>query len=503
VSAAPATSAGAGRGQGREELTYLDAGAALALFAAGELSPVEYMEAAVARAEAVGPAVNAFADTFFDEAMAAAREAESRYAAGAARPLEGIPVAVKEAQPLAGHPVTDGLLDPPGQTPAPAAADAFAVARLREAGAIVHARTTTSELCCMPVSHSLRWGVTRNPWHLEMSAGGSSGGSAAALAAGLAPLATGGDIGGSLRAPACLAGVVGYKPPHGRVPLEPPANEEAWLVTGPMARSVADAALLADAMAGPHPLDPRSLPRVDPLSGGLGSAEGMRIAVCARPGDFPVAAAVADRVTALAGTLAAAGLWVEEIELPGWELAAVKAAQWGHGDQSRARDALAAHPERALSPYAVECFRRSLAAAAALDPERRAALERELADRVYAVFERFDALVLPTMGVAATVAGEDYVEAPLVVDGEPLDHFCDAALTPIFNIASECPVLSVPAGLVPAPRPGRSLEGAGSPGVPTGVQVVGPRLDDRAAFRLAAAIEELSPWNYDFGGGTK
>jgi aspartyl-tRNA(Asn)/glutamyl-tRNA(Gln) amidotransferase subunit A len=464
------------------DLAYLGATEALVAFAARALSPLELLEALIERAARVEPTVNAFAETMFEDAREEARAAERRWATGTARPLEGVPVAAKESQALAGHVISDGLLEP--LDPEPAAATAWALERLRAAGAIVHARTTTSELCCMPMSHAARWGTTRNPWDPAKAVGGSSGGSAAALAAGTATLATGTDIGGSIRAPAALAGVVGYKPPHGRVPLEPPANTETWLHAGALARSVADVALMANAMAGPHPGDRCSLPEAPPLPSTFEPAAGMRVAFAARPGDLPVEDAVAANAERVAAALAAAGVEVCEVELD-WSLEEINEAMWGHGDVTRAEAALQREHERpgTLSPYAVGCFERSLAAAAAIPIERRVALENRLRNGVFALFDTYDAVLVPTMGVAAMEAGEDYATRPLAVDGAPLDHFCDAALTPIFNVASCCPVLTVPSGLAPS-------------GTPTGVQVAGPPSDDRTTFRLAAEIERVAPWGY-------
>lgn len=477
------------------DLAYLGAVEALAAFSARALSPVELLEALIERAAAVEPEVNAFAETLFDEARAEARRSERRWAAGTARPLEGLPVAAKESQALVGHVVTDGLVRPLDL--ARAAKTAWALERLRAAGAIVHARTTTSELCCMPMSHATRWGVTRNPWDLSKAVGGSSGGSAAALGAGTATLATGTDIGGSIRAPAALAGVVGYKPPHGRVPLEPPRNTDTWLHAGALARSVADVALMANAIAGPHPGDRASLPAVPPLPSDLGPAEGMRVAFCARPGDLPVEDAVAANAERVAAALAGAGVEVTEIELD-WRLEEINEAMWGRGDLAGARAALALEREHpgSLSPYAVDCFERSLAAAEEIPLERRVALEGRLRNGVFSLFETYDAVIVPTMGVAAMDAGEDYAERPLLVDGRPLDHFCDAALTPIFNVASCCPVLTVPSGLAAVPEPGITADGAPSPGAPTAVQVAGPPTADATAFRLAAEIERVAPWGH-------
>jgi Asp-tRNA(Asn)/Glu-tRNA(Gln) amidotransferase A subunit family amidase len=464
---------GADRPNRSAGLAYLGAGEALVAFAARTLSPVELTEALIERAAAVEPRVNAFAETMWDAARAEALAAERRWADGTARPLEGLAVAAKESQALSGHVVTDGLARP--LDPEPAAETAWALARLREAGAIVHARTTTSELCCMPMSHAARWGETRNPWDLTKAVGGSSG--------------------GSVRAPAALAGVVGYKPPHGRVPLEPPRNTDTWLHAGVLARSVADVALMANAMAGEHPGDRASLPEAPPLPASLEDAAGMRVAFCARPGDLPVEGAVATNAERVAAALDTAGVDVFEVELD-WRLEEINEAMWGRGDLAAARAALEVEREcpGALSPYAVECFERSLAAAEEIPLERRVAIEGRLRESVFSLFEGFDAVIVPTMGVASMDVGEDYAERPLLVDGRPLDHFCDAALTPIFNIASGCPVLSVPSGLATVPGAGTTADGAPSPGVPTAVQVAGAPADDASAFRVAAAIEAVAPW---------
>ncbi len=191
----------------------------------------------------------------------------------------------------------------------------------------------------MPMSHAARWGETRNPWDLTKAVGGSSGGSAAALAAGTATLATGTDIGGSIRAPAALAGVVGYKPPHGRVPLEPPRNTDTWMHAGALGRSVADVALMANAMVGPHPGDRASLPALAPLPADPAPAAGMRVAFCARPGDLPVEAAVAANAERVAAALAGAGVEVTEVDLD-WRLEEINQAMWGRGDLHKAKEAL-------------------------------------------------------------------------------------------------------------------------------------------------------------------
>jgi aspartyl-tRNA(Asn)/glutamyl-tRNA(Gln) amidotransferase subunit A len=188
------------------ELASLSATEAIAHFEARTLSPVELVRAVIERTGKVGPAINAFTETFFEQALVQARQAEERYARGEARPLEGVPLAVKDEGGIAGLPVANGSLllrDEIETKTAPT------IERLLDAGAIVHARTTCPEFCCTTVTHSRLSGVTRNPWNLAYTPGGSSGGSAAALAAGTTTLATGSDIAGSIRIPAACCGVVG------------------------------------------------------------------------------------------------------------------------------------------------------------------------------------------------------------------------------------------------------------------------------------------------------
>ncbi|WP_406640294.1 amidase [Amycolatopsis sp. WGS_07] len=453
-------------------LHYLPAVEALRLFRTRQLSPVELMRAVVERAEQVEPDVNAFAEQMFDQALRAAAVAEKQYAPGGRpRPLEGLPVAAKEEQPLAGYPVTDGTLLRP---PRLAQETAIGLGRIQVAGGILHARTTTSEFCCMPLSHTRRWGITRNPWNLQAAAGGSSGGSGAALAAGTAPLATGSDIGGSLRAPASFTGVVGFKPPHGRNPVLPPAGLDTYYHHGPMARTVADCALLQNVLAGEDPRDPHS--RLPPATLTAGDVRGLRVACCPVPGDFPVDPEVAANTRAVAKALTSAGAVVTEIEID-WTLDMVKQALWAHFGTGLAAEVLELDRRNpgVITPYCQAFARKGVENI--VDAETGAAVEAAIRERLDAVFDQFDALIVPTVGATAFAAGEDYLTEQVVVNGVALEHFSDASLTPAFNVGSEHPVLAVPSGW------------AGN-GVPTGVQVVAGRYDDGTAFRVGAAIEQ-------------
>ncbi|MGW6461803.1 amidase, partial [Streptomyces sp. NPDC055078] len=264
------------------DIAYLPATTALRLFGSGELSPVELMTAVIERAGQAEPVVNAFAEHTFDEALRGAHTAQERYARGDARPLEGLPVAIKEEQPIAGRTLREGSMLLRDNRDNTADVTHPIVERITAAGGIVHARTTTPEFCAAGFTHTELWGVTRTPWNPEFSSGGSSGGSGAALAAGTAALATGSDIGGSIRIPASFNGIVGFKPPYGRVPGLPPYNLDHYCHDGPMARTVGDCALLQNVIAGRHPVDAVSVPAPAPLPTefeGAAGVAGRRIAL--------------------------------------------------------------------------------------------------------------------------------------------------------------------------------------------------------------------------------
>jgi len=462
------------------DLHYLSANDALAMFRSKDLSPVELVSAVIARAEAVEPTINAFAQTFYEEALQAAKAAEARYAGSGAqaRPLDGIPVAVKEEAPIAGHKNTLGSL---ALRDVVADATAPFVQRIIDAGGIVHARSTTPEFCCAPVTWSKLWGVTRNPWNTQFSPGGSSGGSGAALAAGTATLATGSDIGGSIRIPAAFCGVVGFKPPYGRVPEVPPFNLDHYCHEGPMARTVADCALLENVIAGPHKSDVVSIrPKLE-IPSALDSVAGVRIALSPDLGCYQVDADVRANTMAAAERLRDAGASVTEVSLP-WDLESIGRAvniHFGMIFGASMKDLDEQFGDQ-LTSYA-----RRMVADSAEVPKSAflpgLALEARIYEPLGELLDEYDALICPTMAIPALGAEYDTGD-PLQVNGQPVREWYDVMMTVPFNIASRCPVLSVPSGLSP------------STGVPTGLAIVAKTYDDVTAFRVAAAHEERLPW---------
>jgi Asp-tRNA(Asn)/Glu-tRNA(Gln) amidotransferase A subunit family amidase len=463
------------------ELHYLSATDALRAFRSRELSPVELLEAVIARAEAVEPTVNALCHTFSDEALEQARAAEARYAGRgpAPRPLEGIPLAIKEEEPIAGQPWTQGSL-----LYKDLVADrtsAFAQ-RMLDAGAIVHARTTAPEFSCTGFTHSLIWGVTRNPWNPDCAVGGSSGGAGAALAAGTTTLASGSDIGGSIRIPASFCGVVGFKPPYGRVPVDPPFNLDTYCHSGPLARTVADCALFENAIAGPDPSDGTTLrPKLE-LPERFEDVAGMRIALSVDLGDWPVDPEVRENTLGVADALRRRGAVVEEVDLrvPRREVLRAAAIHFHLAFGAWIGQQTRAHPDETTA-YAARFARWAEEYAAGGTHLDGLVIEAALYPPVGALLERFDVLVCPTVGTRGLAAGDDYADHGIEVGGEALEFYFESLMTPPFNVMSRCPVLAVPSGFA-------------SNGVPTGVQIVGRSYDDETVFRAGAALELERPW---------
>lgn len=462
------------------EVAYLSAREAIDLFRSRSLSPVELVEAVLDRAQAVTETVNPFTALYPEEALAAARAAEARYADGTARPLEGVPVAIKELTPVAGQQHTLASLALEDNV---ATESAVLGERVLGAGAIIHARTTTPEFGCASFTESRLYGLTRNPWNLDFSPCGSSGGSAAALAAGATTLASGTDSAGSLRLPAAACGVVGHKPSFGRVPTRIPLGLEPCGHDGPMARTVGDAALFLNVIAGPHPDAPQALPAAPPLPLDPEEIAGRRLALATGIDGLNIDRDVAANVAAAAAALRETGAEVEEVRLD-WTydqiIEATKyhfAAHYGPMVQR----VVEAAPELATS-YAAAFAKEVAGYAAEPGFVLRA---RELTAALWAALRRVlddhEALLLPCLAMPGTPAGEQYVDRGPVVEGrEQADRWIVGTTVPM-NLCSWCPAMSAPAGFA-------------RNGVPTGVQIVGRPHDDAGVFRVALALERVRPW---------
>jgi Asp-tRNA(Asn)/Glu-tRNA(Gln) amidotransferase A subunit family amidase len=460
-----------------EELHQLDAITALRRFTERTLSPVELMQAVIARAEVTEPTINAFSHVFFDQAMDEARQSESRYFKGEpCGVLDGLPVAMKDEIDVAGQPVTEGSLIYRDRM---AAKDAVLTARLRREGAIFHARTTCPEFCSLWNTHSRLFGVSRNPWNLDVTPGGSSGGSGAALAAGTAVLATGSDIGGSIRFPASMCGVVGFKPPYGRVPeTYEPFNLERYCANGPMARTVADTALMQNVLSGPHPLDAAStLPRVELPLEYPQKLSGMRVAYTLDFGYLDVEDDVVRNTMAAIDRLRELGAEVVEVQpdLPG----GIERAYYGHMDPlffASMADKAERHGDLMCDynlQMVAEAAERMQDSSAFYSASR---IESQMYERFARLMQAFDVLVCPTALSNRLAADFNPANGDYVVNGKVQEFDLGITTCHIFNMMGRCPAISVPSGI-------------GDNGVPTGLQIVSTAYDDKTVFNVAGALE--------------
>ena len=460
-----------------QDLTQASAAELGRLYARGKASPVETMKAVLARAGSLATTVNALCHVDAKAALAAARASEKRWKKGEPRsPLDGVPVSIKELVRVKGWPASMGskLTDK-----TPVDADAPAVARLREAGAIVFAQSTSSEYGHKGVTDSPLHGITRNPWNTGMTPGGSSGGAGAAVAAGLGPIAIGTDGGGSVRIPASFNGLIGLKATFGRVPAWPPSMTGDLSNTGPMARTALDAALMMNAIARPDPRDGHALPADDTdYTRKLGRLpKTLKVGFALRFGDHPLDIEVAAMVTKAARQFEALGCTVEEVEAP-----------FSFGEAGRAfvihwLSAL----QRLLQVFPEERhgeFDPSLLAGA------RAGLRYTLQDVVNAqvtrrdltlawnlFFEKYDLLLTPTVAVQPFSAGTNLPPGP---DGK--GNIMWSPYTPQFNL-SRHPAATVPCGL-------------SRQGLPVGLQIVSAHYKDALVLRAAAAYAEAHPLKF-------
>jgi Asp-tRNA(Asn)/Glu-tRNA(Gln) amidotransferase A subunit family amidase len=413
----------------------------LASFRSREVSPVEVMEALIDRA------------------------------------AEGLPVAIKEEMPVAGQPHTHASLVFAERV---ATVTAPLAQRMIDAGAIVHARTTCPEFSTTGFTQSRLFGVTRNPWNLAYDVGGSSGGSAASLAAGTTMLASGSDIGGSIRIPASCCGVVGFKPPYGRVPQLPPACLDHFAHEGPLARTVADARLFQNLIAGPHPHDAASLRPTLKIPEPRGDMAGWKFALSLDLGDYRLDPDVRTNTLAAAEAFREAGATVEEIDLP-WTREMTGKAVRAHFSLvfgAWVREISREHADL-MTPYARD-FAKEMGRID-ISPYEGLQIEAEIHAVLGELHERYDLLICPAVAVPAVEAGNDYRASGILIDSVESDLNRDCFLTTAFNVCSRNPVMSVPSGL-------------SRDGVPTGLQIVGRTYDDASVFEAAAAFERLRPW---------
>jgi Asp-tRNA(Asn)/Glu-tRNA(Gln) amidotransferase A subunit family amidase len=446
------------------------------LIHSGALSPVELVDACLDRIDRVQPEFNPFCFVFADQAREAAREAERAVRSGAALgPLHGLPVAFKDFTPTRGHRTTRGSRCFEHWVPD---RDPVIVRRFREAGAILLGKTTTPEFAHSSFTRSPLWGHTLNPWDPKRTSGGSSGGSGVAVATGCVALAEGTDMGGSVRIPAAFCGVVGLKPSLGRIPMDILDTVfDNISHFGPLARTVADAALFLRVAEGPDETDIQSQCTPSPLPNPIpGDLSGLRIALSEDLGFYQVTRDVVANLHGAAEAMRAAGARVDRVDL-GWtaEVATSWVALWGVTLAAAFGDCLDTHRDR-MDPDLValmEAGRRMDAVSFKRLETVRTRQWRSLAE----LFGRYDALTCPTMTQGAPP--RDAVEVEY--QAAPGERLAWLDLTCPFNNVAQCPALSVPSGMT-------------ADGLPTAVQIVGRRFDDPTVLRIGAAVERHRGW---------
>ncbi len=442
------------------------------------LSPVELMEETIARIDQVNPKLNAFVSLRADEARKDAKFLAERISSGEdPGPLGGIPIGVKDLEDAKGMVTSFGSIPYKDNL---ATEDSIQVTRLKAAGAIVVGKTNTPEFGFTGFTKNRLYGVTRNPWDRERTPGGSSGGSAAAVAGGMVPLATGSDAGGSIRIPASYSGCFGLKPSYGRIPLGPAPHLHMarTMVLGPLSRTVSDAALYLDCVAGYHPADPDSLPA--PEGSYLDSLDRLqtplRIGFCRTLGYARVEPEVMELVEEAVEAFGRMGHRVED-----WE---GRFPDVGDAWAKLMNSEIYAQIHQDLEEIRSELGRTLVAA---LDLAKGLTLGDQIeANKVrsqfnlalWEFFERFDLLLTPTMPTEAFGAKGP---PPAEINGQPIPLLWAVAFTYPFNLSGH-PAASVRAGLTKR-------------GLPAGLQIIGPRHRDDLVLQAAYAYEKSRPWD--------
>ena len=461
------------------DLTLAPAVELLRLYRARKASPLEVMQATLARIDAVNPRVNAVVTLAREAALREARRATAALRRGAALPpLHGLPVGIKDVTPTRGLRTTYGSTLFAEHVPEN---DALVVERLRAAGAIVIGKTNTPEFAFGPNTVNRVFGATRNPWSPALTAGGSSGGSAAALATGMCALAEGTDLGGSLRGPASFCGVVGFRTSPGLIPRVPSVLAwDSYSVEGPMARSVADAALMLSVMAGADDRAPLSY-EVEPgafvRAARAPSVKGWRVAWSLDLGGLAlIDDEVAALVRAAAGVFRSLGARVEQAapdlsdvpEIVRLTRAFLMVAR--HGDRVRKhRDVLQAG--------LVENTEQGLALSAREIAEGELLRTRQW-DRMRAFMAGRHVLITPTAAVPPFPIEHPH---PLEVNGRPVGKAMARSFLTYAVSVLGLPAISIPCGFTRG-------------GLPVGLQIIGGWRGEAAVLTAAAAFETARPW---------
>jgi amidase/aspartyl-tRNA(Asn)/glutamyl-tRNA(Gln) amidotransferase subunit A len=484
-----------------DELAYTTAADLATQIRRRDLSPVELVDAAIDRIETRNPSLNAFVYLGFDDARANARAAEQAVMNGdTLGPLHGVPSALKDLFDFKpGWPASLGGIRALEHNVVDARCG-FCERMETRGGAVLVGKTNSSLMGFRGTCDNYLFGASRNPFDLSKNTGGSSGGSAAAVADGLVPIAEGTDAGGSIRIPAAWCGVYGYKASFGRVPFFANPNafgnaDSPFLFEGPITRTVEDAALALNVLAGYDSRDPFSLSERAPdfTAATRRSVQGMRIAYSPNLDVFPVDPKTGDVVAKAVMAFEAAGAHVEEVNLGITRSQQELSDVWSRLYMLlnlQAFDAMAAAGTDLLADHRadfppeylhwVEVTQRM----SGLDFFRDQAVRTEVYRAFQKVLEDYDLLITPTLACPPVVNATDgNTVGPSSINGETVDPLIGWCLTYFVNFTGH-PAASVPAGL--------------SDGLPVGMQIIGRRNDDVSVLAASAAFERLRPWQHTY-----
>lgn len=453
------------------DLTTLSAVELIDGYRRGDFSPVDVVEQTLDTIDTLNPALNAFALLDRENALESARASEQRWARGEpAGLIDGVPTTIKDLAAAEGWPRFLGSHTTP-DAPPPDTFDGPQTARLRENGAVLLGKTTQPEFAWKGLTDSPRFGITRNPWNLERTPGGSSGGAAAGVAAYMGPLALGTDGSGSVRIPAAFCGLAGLKPTYGLIPQHPRASHMGDIVhTGPIARTVSDVALMTQVMSGRDRRDwtspPHTIRCFDDLKP---SIAGLRIAYSATLGFAKVDPAIAAIVRAAVDRLADLGAIVEEAD-PGFDDTRDMIDMIYKAGAARTAYAASAEARAKMDPNYL-AFATSGLDILATDYVGIGMMKRDaLGARMVAFHETYDLLITPQLGLTAVPADEK-LSPPFYSHWFDWAPFCYP-----FNLTQQ-PAATVPCGVAPD-------------GLPVALQIVGPKFADQMVLDAALAAEQ-------------
>jgi Asp-tRNA(Asn)/Glu-tRNA(Gln) amidotransferase A subunit family amidase len=465
------------------ELCYTPAVELARLIRNKKLSPVELVDAFLNRIDRINPVINAYCTVVHDMARQWAKDAEDALMKGdELGPLHGVPVAIKDLTPTAGIKTTFGSVILKDNIPVK---DSVFVERVKNAGAILLGKTNTPEFGHKGTTDNFLFGATRNPWNTNLVAGGSSGGSAAAVAAGMAPLAEGSDGGGSVRIPASICGVYGLKPTYGRIPMDNSiskfSHHTPFLHYGVITRTVADAALFLSVVAGPDDRDPFSLPDTgdDYLNDFDGDINGLKVAYSPDLGFFEIDSGVKKLVEDAVKVFSQMGCHVDVVD-PGFEnpIETIQDAfnlMWCVYFASFYKDFLPKWGER-MSPGVVAMIKAG-EKVTAVDYKRLDLFRTALWNKIQGIFDKYDLMVTPTLAVTAFRQG---IPGPSAINGKPVDPYSGWMLTYPFNMTGH-PAASIPCGFT-------------ADNLPVGLQIIGRRFAESTILKVSAAFERIRPW---------